>query len=466
MTIGTKNSTRTVDFYKNIFKENEKNLLDEFFTFLRFPSISADPAKRKDLQNCATWLEKKLQSNGFEVESSGMLQDAPIVFAENLKAGPNKPTLLIYNHYDVQPVDPLDLWESNPFEPVKKGNQIFARGAQDNKGQCFYVISAVCSYLKAVQSFPVNVKLIIEGEEESGSSALFKLLDAKKQKLKADYAMIVDLGMKNKDTPAITLGTRGLLSLEVDVIGTNKDLHSGMHGGLAHNPLHALVSLLASLRDDAGKIQVPGFYDDVIMPKSAELQKMNFTFNEDEYFKQFGAPPAGGEKNYAPLERVWLRPTIEINGIGGGYQGPGGKTVIPSLAHAKLSCRLVPNQEPERIGALIKKYLLEKAPHGVQVKVTVHEGKGKPVRTKTESPIIKALEAACEKVWERKCEYILEGASIPVVDALQEKTGADIAMYGLGLSTDNIHAPNECFGWDRIEKGFCTICLTLDGLNT
>jgi acetylornithine deacetylase/succinyl-diaminopimelate desuccinylase-like protein len=454
---------RGVDFYKNLFKQNEQNLLDEFFTFLRFPTISADPARRKDLQTCATWLGQKLRANSFDVELWNE-HDAPIVFAQNMQAGPNKPTLLIYNHYDVQPVDPFELWESNPFEPVKKGNQIVARGAQDNKGQCFYVLSALCSYIQACKHFPVNVKLIIEGEEESGSTALFKLLDAKKKQLHADYAMIVDLGMKNQNIPAITLGTRGLLSLEVDIKGTTKDLHSGMHGGLAYNPLHALVALLASLRDENGKIQVPGFYDDVIMPKEAELKKMNFHFDTAEYEKQFGAAPTGGEKNYAPLERVWLRPTIEINGIGGGYQGPGGKTVIASEAHAKLSCRIVPNQNPERIGELVKNYLQQRAPKGVTVTVSLHEGKGKPVRTKTNSPIITALESACQQVWNTKCEYILEGASIPVVAALQEKTGADIAMYGLGLNTDNIHAPNECFGWDRIEKGFCAICLTLDGL--
>lgn len=454
-----------VSFYKKIFKDNEKRLLDEYFTFLRFPTISADPSKKKDLQQCANWLEKKLQGHGFTVEQWNK-NDIPIVFAENLQAGPSKPTLLIYNHYDVQPVDPIDLWKSDPFEPVKQGNQIFARGAQDNKGQCFYVLSAVCEYIKQMKNFPLNVKLIIEGEEESGSSALFHLLDEKKTKLKADYAMIVDLGMKSQDAPAITLGTRGLLSLEIDVSGTNKDLHSGMHGGLAFNPIHALVSLLASLRDETGKIQVPGFYDAVIMPKAHETQKMNFTFDESDYEKQFGVRPTGGEKNYTPLERVWLRPTVEINGIGGGYQGPGGKTVITAKAHAKLSCRLVPNQDPEQIGELVKKFLIQRAPKGVDVKVTVHEGKGKPVRTKTESPIIQALEKACENVWQKKCEYILEGASIPVVAALQEKIHADIAMYGLGLNTDNIHAPNECFGWDRIEKGFCTICLTLDGLKS
>ena len=449
--------------YKKIFKEEETALLDEYFTFLRFPTISADPAMQPVLQSCAKWLATDLTHHGFQTELWNE-HEAPVVFASNCEAGPSKPTLLIYNHYDVQPVDPLELWKIDPFQPKKEGNLIFARGAQDNKGQCFYVMTALKAYLKHNKKFPINIKFIIEGEEESGSSSLSRLLqDPKKlQALQSDFLFIVDLGMRSAHIPAITLGTRGLTSLEIDVFGTNTDLHSGSHGGIAYNPLHAIVELLSKLRDAEGHIQVPGFYDNVLSPTKKELEKLNFNFNVEEYKMQFGAAPTGGEKKYLPLERNWLRPTIEINGIGGGYQGPGGKTVIPAHAHAKLSCRLVPNQEPAQIAEQIKNYLEKLAPNGTKVQVIINEGMGKPVRTNPESAVVKALEMACTQVWSHSPEYILEGASIPIVSELAAAIKAETAMFGLGMTSDNIHAPNECFGWDRVEKGFLTICTMID----
>jgi acetylornithine deacetylase/succinyl-diaminopimelate desuccinylase-like protein len=456
-------SDKSVDYYKKLFRAQETEFLDEYFTFLRFPTISADPAFRPQIRECAKWLELLLSERGFQVELWNE-DDAPIVFASYDRAGPDKPTLLIYNHYDVQPVDPRELWHHDPFLPHKDGNQIFARGAQDNKGQCFYVLSALSSYLKHEKKLPINVKWIIEGEEESGSAGLSKVLNEKKDKLKSDYLLVVDLGMRQAHIPAITLGTRGLVSLEVEVKGTRADLHSGSHGGLAYNPLHALSELIASLRDHRGVIQVPGFYDNVSRLNAEELSKINFNFNEAEYKEHFGAVPTGGEKGFSPLQRGWLRPTVEVNGMGGGYQGPGAKTVIPAIAHAKLSCRLVPDQDPKQIAELIKNYLEALAPHGIVVNVTINEGMGRPVRTKHDAKIVKALEKACEDVYWQKCEYILEGASIPIVSEFADCLDTEIALFGLGLANDNIHSPNESFSWDRIEKGFLVISKTLDEL--
>jgi len=448
---------------KSLFQTNEKALLDEFFKFLSFPSISADPAFRPDLKACAKWLQNNLEESGFQVDVWNA-EDAPILFAHDLRAGPDKPTLLLYNHYDVQPVDPLELWHHDPFKAEKKGNTITARGAQDNKGQCFYVMTALKMYLKEMKRFPINIKWIIEGEEESGSHALSKILEEKKKELECDSLMIVDLGMKQQDVAAITLGTRGLISLEVEVTGTNADVHSGVNGGLIYNPLHALVEILAKLRGHDGHILVPHFYDQVRMPADEEIDRINFSFDEEAFVQEFGAAATGGEKVFLPLQRLWLRPTVEINGVGGGYQGAGGKTVIPARAFAKITCRLVPDQDPATIAKLVKTYIESLQPEGVRVQVTIHEGMGKAVRVKSDSPIMLALEKACEEVFKKPPEYILEGASIPVVSGLMQHLDCDLAMWGLGLNSDKIHSPNEHFGWDRIEKGYLTIVKTIDAL--
>ncbi len=445
-----------IEYFKNIFKNQESQFLEEYFTFLRFPTISADPSMRPHVKQCAQWLEMVLHDAGFQVDLWDK-ERAPVVFAQHLEAGFDQPTLLIYNHYDVQPVDPLEQWKHDPFSPVKEGNVISARGAQDNKGQCFYVLAALLSYLKHEKKFPINIKLLIEGEEESGSGALSKLLKEKKELLQSDHLIVVDLGMRQQYTPAITLGTRGLVTVNVEIESTNGDLHSGSHGGLAYNPLHALVQLMSQARDVHGHITIPGFYDDVVYPDAAVLAQMNLSFSESDYFKQFGAYPTGGEKSFTPLERNWLRPTLELNGIGGGYQGPGGKTVIPASGFAKISCRLVPNQDPEKIGRLLKSYFESSAPKGTRVSVTVGHGMGAAVRTPASSQIIQALGTALSEVFLKKCEYIFEGATIPIVPELQEASGAEVAMFGFGLAEDRIHAPNESFGWDRIEKGFLTM---------
>lgn len=434
---------------------NRPQWLEEFMTFLRFPSISSEPEYKQSLLNCVKWLSDYLTKLHFDVElwPAPAGNGHPILFASNMQAGPNKPTLLIYNHYDVQPVDPLEEWKSPPFEPSLRDGQVYARGAQDNKGQCFYVLQALKLLQKEKGSFPINIKLCIEGEEEIGSAALAKILPQKKEKLKADYLAIVDLGLRHAEIPALTLGTRGMLTLDVEIQGSQTDLHSGSHGGIVPNPIHALVKLLASLRDDQGRITIPGFYDDVKEMSQKERSKVCFDFDANEYYQQTGAVATGGEIQYSILERAWIRPTLEINGIWGGYIGKGFKTVIPAKAFAKISCRLVPDQQPAKIGNLVASYLKKIAPPGTQVTVNVHPGQGKAVRVSPDAKVVKAFAKSFEEVFGKPCEFIFEGASIPIVPELAAACGGETILLGLGLTTDQIHAPNEHFGVDRLEKG-------------
>lgn len=435
-----------------LIEKHRAELVEDYFTFLKFPSISSEPEFKEGILACAHWLSDYLKEMGFEVElwpTSGH----PIVFASYLKAGPDKPTLLIYNHYDVQPVDPLEEWLSPPFEPIQRDNQIYARGAQDNKGQCFYVLQALKLFLENKKSFPINIKLCIEGEEECGSAGLAQILKQKSQELKADHLAIVDLGLRDPQVPAVTLGIRGLVTMDVEVKGSHIDLHSGSHGGIVFNPIHALVGLLANLRDEKGHITIPGFYDHVVEIPAEERAKVSFQFDLADYQKATGAYPIGGEKDYSTLERAWIRPTLEINGIWGGYTGKGFKTVIPAKAYAKISCRLVPNQDPRQIGELVANYLRTNAPHGLEVSVHVHPGVGRAVQINFSAVLVQAFSQAFEEVFKVPCEFIFEGASIPIVTELAEVCGGEVILIGLGLSSDQIHAPNERFGLDRIEKG-------------
>jgi acetylornithine deacetylase/succinyl-diaminopimelate desuccinylase-like protein len=453
---------KDIEYYKNFFCSQEKVYLEEYLSFLRFQTISADPSKIKELQSCAKWLQKSIRKMGFSVELWDE-KGAPTIYAEDLRAGKGKPTLLLYNHYDVQPVDPIEEWRHPPFDPIRKGDEIFARGASDNKGQLFYVLAALRAIIAKKKRCPINIKWIIDGQEESSSIGLSKALKKQKAKLSSDFLLIVDVGWRRASTPAITLGTRGLCSLELIVRGANEDLHSGGHGGLVFNPLHAIAEMVAALRDKDGRILIEGFYDDVEMPTKEELRRIALSFDTTEYRKLHGVEPSGGEKKFSPIERVWLRPTCEINGIHGGYGGKGGKTVIPKEAIAKLSCRLVPNQNPARIAKLTKAYLEKIAPRGITVEVKISDGMGTPVRARFDSPLVKALQKSCKEVFKKQAEFIFEGASIPITPALAEASGADIALFGLGRD-DNIHAPNEHFSWHRIESGFLTMCRLIDNL--
>lgn len=443
---------------QKIYADYKEQTLKDYKTFLRFESVSTDPAYKPQMTACVNWLTKYIRAMGFEV-TQWPTSSHPVLFAHDLRAGPEKPTLLIYNHYDVQPVDPINEWTSPPFEPTERNGEIYARGAQDNKGQCIYVLQALNALRKKYDPLPVNIKLCIEGDEECGSTGLTEILqdESIQRELKADYLAVVDLGLHSIDAPSITLGTRGLVALEVQVKGSFFDLHSGSHGGIAYNPLHALVEMLAALRDATGKIAVPGFYDDVAELSNEERNTLSLAFDAGKYEAMFGAKPLGGESHYTPSERLWYRPTIEINGISGGYSGAGTKTVIPAKASAKLSCRLVPDQHPHKIGELVARFLRQQAPKGVDVEIEVVSGGGKAIRADHKSLVVIAFKQAYEELFNKPCEYILCGASIPVAPLLVEASESEIVFLGLGLPDDQIHAPNEHFGIDRLEKGFCVL---------
>lgn len=421
--------------------------LKQFFTFLNFPSVSSEPDHKQDVENCFNWLNQEIQKIGFKTER-WETQGHPVLFAESKKI-PNKPTLLIYNHYDVQPVDPLELWETPPFKATLKDGIVYARGAQDNKGQLFYTFLA----LKELKEFPINIKWIIEGEEEMGSEGLETLLPKYKEKLKSDYTAIVDCGIPDADTPAVSLGMRGIMTLELELTGTNVDLHAGTHGGIAYNPLRALTEILGNIRDKNGKITIPGFYDSIIPLTDEEKKHISFEFDEKKYEKDFGVKATGGEKDLKPLERNWLRPTLEINGLWGGYQGEGFKTVIPSKAHAKISCRLVKGQDPAQMSALLKDYFEKVVPPGISIKIKTPHGGGPAILSSPHSKIVQAFAKSFSTVFNKPCRYILEGASIPIVSALEKASNSEAVLVGVGLVTDKIHAPNEHFSVDRLYKG-------------
>lgn len=449
-----------VDELSRYFKEKEISFMAEFFEFLRFKSIGTDPEFRQDTLACADWVAFYLKNSGLNVEI-WKTDTFPIIYAHDLSAGEDKPTVLIYNHYDVQPVDPLELWNTPPFEPnLHEDGTITARGAQDNKGQCFYVMAAV-AYLVKKGNLNVNIKLVIEGEEEAGSTEIEKILKVKQKELQADHLLVVDAGFEKKDKPGVTLGVRGLTALEVKVSGSKSDLHSGVYGGIALNPNHALVRLLASLRDEKGKITVEGFYDD-ITPTSEDFRKnLSFDFDEKEFEKETGILPKGGEEDYSPLESNWLRPTLEVNGIRGGYGGEGFKTVIPKEAIAKISCRLVPGQDPKKIANLIKKHLEQRTPEGIKIDVKALHG-GEAVRTNPLAKVVEATSRAYSEVFNKECRNILCGASIPIVSELAKTSNSEVVLLGYGLPEDLIHAPNENFSIDRLEKGFITIVRILE----
>ncbi len=449
-----------LDDLREYYKKHEKETIEDFFTFLRFQSVSSEPQYKPHIEKCAQWVLNYLNKIGFSTQV-WETSNHPVLFA-SYTAGPDKPTLLIYNHYDVQPVDPLEEWKSPPFEPTVRNGEVYARGAQDNKGQCFYTLLALRALMDRDGKLPINIKLCIEGEEECGSLGLSEILSKKKKELQADFLAIVDMGIRTPTSPAVTLGVRGIVSMDVEAHGTKTDLHSGSHGGMAYNPLHALVDILSKLRDKKGRIKVPGFYNGVQELNGDEKSRIAFDFDENEYVGSFGAKPTGGEKQYSPLERAWTRPTIEINGISGGYSGAGFKTVIPAKAIAKVSCRLVPNQNPEKIGKKVARFIERKAPDGIEIKVHIHPGGGKPIRANPTSKIVQAFAKAYEEVFNSPCAFTYSGGSIPIIQQLTDASGGEVVLMGLGLPGDLIHAPNEHFGLDRIEKGYLIIARTIE----
>lgn len=447
-----------LDELDNIYETNKEAFLQDWFQFLSFKSISSEEDYKKEVVACQKWLESYLGKLGFKAEvweTSGH----PVIFAKTPYEKKDCPTLLFYNHYDVQPVDPEEEWKTPPFEPTVVNGEVFARGAQDNKGQAFYTFLALAHLVKNNPDLPLNIKFCIEGEEEVGSYGLSSILKEKKEDLKCDALVITDVLIPNIDTPAITLGVRGILTFDIEMIGSNSDLHSGCHGGIVYNPIHALVELLGKLRSTkTGQILVPGFYDGVMPLDEEEKKQFDLSFNEKEYQTLFAARPCGGEKQYPPGDRVSIRPTLEINGIKGGYTGKGFKTVIPQKATAKLSCRLVPGQDGKKVAEHIKNFLSEYCPEGIQLSITPHHG-GNGVRANPNAVVAKSFSHAFEQVFKKPTKNILSGASIPIAAEMGEILDTPVVLTGLGLPEDNIHAPNEHFGLERFKKGFLITAL-------
>lgn len=449
---------------KKWFKEHYDQTIEDFFTFLSFPSISTDPTYEQDSRRTAEWLCDYMNKIGLKTtlwETPGL----PVVFGTHLKAGSNRPTLLIYHHYDVQPVDPLDLWKSDPFKPVIRNNQVFARGAVDNKGQCFYSLTALKAFLLLAHDFDFNIKVIIEGEEESGGRGTAAILKQKEAELKADHLLVVDFDIPNLTTPGITLGMRGLVALNVVCKNSSIDLHSGVHGGIALNPNRALVSMLSAMWNADGTVRIPHFYDEVKSLSKEHLSFVDMSFDMKQYQKSFGVKAFCTENGFSVKESNWLRPVLEINGISGGYSGAGFKTVIPSQSSAKISCRLVPDQDPEKIGKNIADFLKSQAPQGIEVKVDLHHG-APAYRSGLDSFIVKTAALAYEEIFGKPCKYLFCGASVPIVVDLARASKAEVAMIGVGLADDDIHAPNEHFGLDRFELGYLIIGRILARLST
>lgn len=437
-------------------EQHQEKFKKELFDFLRIPSISADPGHKKDVVRAARYIADQLRDIGIQKVTIEETEGNPVVLAEHLEAGEDKPTILIYGHYDVQPPDPLDEWESEPFEPVIRDGKIYARGASDDKGQSFTHVKAVESYLKTGTPLPVNVKFIIEGEEEIGSPSLIPFLAANKERLKCDMVLVSDTAMFAKDTPSITYGLRGLMYLEVKVTGPNRDLHSGVYGGGVKNPVNALCEMIAQLIDEKGVIQVPGFYDDVLPLSDKERDAYaRLPFDQEAYNAALDIDEAFGEEGYSTLERVSARPSLDVNGIWGGYQGEGAKTVLPGKAFAKISARLVSNQDPKKIYRLIEKRLLDVAPPGVRVTVKEHHG-GHPVVVDLDFYGLKAAAAAFEEIYGKKALFSREGGSIPIVADFSKTLNATTILMGLGLNSDAIHSPNEHFHVIDFERGMKT----------
>ncbi|MCF7902105.1 MAG: dipeptidase [Candidatus Marinimicrobia bacterium] len=440
------------------------SLIDDLKTGLRIPSISSDPEHKPDMAKMADLLSGKLTGLGFENVQTIPTPGHPAVYGEWLHQ-PGKPTLLIYGHYDVQPVDPVELWTSPPFEPDIRGEKLYARGAVDDKGQVYMHLAAISAWLKSEKKLPLNVKFILEGEEEVGSEHFEELVVAHTERLSADYVLISDTPMLQKGLPGITYGLRGLAYLQIDVRGSNADLHSGSFGGIVVNPLNALTKMLVALKDDSGHITIPGFYDDVVEISAEEHTNLaRLPFDEAAFAQSIGAPTLSGEAGFSRLEQLWARPTLDINGIWGGYQGPGAKTVIPAEAYAKLSCRLVPNQDWRKISDQISAHLKSIAPESVDVTVTAMHG-GRGYLTGIDSPAIQAVKSALAEGFATEAVLIREGGSIPIVPMLSETLNAEVLLVGFGLPDQNAHAPDENLDLENFHKGIRSLVILYQKLS-
>jgi acetylornithine deacetylase/succinyl-diaminopimelate desuccinylase-like protein len=441
--------------WKEYQEKNKDRFLNELLDLLRIPSISAKSENKADMLNCAEAVKQRLLEAGVDKAVIYPTDGHPVVYAEKI-IDIKKPTVLVYGHYDVQPAEPLELWHNGPFEPVIKDGKIFARGSCDDKGQVYMHIKALETLVKT-GTLNSNIKFCIEGEEEIGSPNLGKFIASHKELLKADCILISDSSMISLDTPSIDIGVRGLSYIEVEVTGPNRDLHSGVYGGAVANPITILAKMIATCHDENNHITIPGFYDDVLIATDEERKLMSKApFDEKEYETDLGVKELWGEKGFVTNERTGIRPTIEINGIWGGYEGEGAKTVLPSKATAKISARLVPNQSSEKTTKLLLDYFKKIAPLSVTVRAFEHHG-GEPYITPIDSKAYKAAAKAIETTFNKKPIPVRGGGSIPICALFEKELGIKIVFMGFGLDSDNLHSPNEKFNIENFYKGIETI---------
>jgi acetylornithine deacetylase/succinyl-diaminopimelate desuccinylase-like protein len=437
---------------KQYLDQNRARHREELFEFLRIPSVSAQSDHKADVRRCAEWLRDAMTQVGLQariMETAGH----PVVLGEWREAGPDAKTVLIYGHYDVQPAEPLELWDSPPFEPNVRAGRIYARGSVDDKGQLFLHLKAIEAHMRVRSRLPVNVIVLAEGEEEVGSDHLAPFVELHAERLKCDAVVISDSAMFAPGIPSILSSLRGLAYFQIDVTGPTTDLHSGSYGGAVVNPATTLARMLATLHDDSGHVAIRGFYDRAHDYDAAQRDQMrDLPFEEERFRLETGASALGGELGYSTLERIWTRPTCEINGLLSGYTGEGAKTVLPSKAMAKVSCRLVPDQDPAEIVTLFKDHIDTHTPGGVHAQVRYLHG-GKPWRANLEGPIYDAARAALKTAWDREPVITGEGGSIPVVGDFTRVLGAPVLLVGFGLPGENAHAPNEWLSVENFEKG-------------
>ena len=437
-------------------QQHRKETLENLQALLRIPSISTLPEHKPDMQRAADWLVDQLTGLGLNARRIATAGGPDIVYADWLNAGPGKPTLLVYGHYDVQPADPLDEWQTPPFEPTVKENNIFGRGTSDNKGQLYTHVAAAAAYMRAAGRLPLNIKFLLEGEEECGSPHLGEFVRAHQELLKTDAAVISDTPIVDPETPALITGVRGLVYMEVFMRGSRRDLHSGGYGGVVENPLNAMVRLLASLHDASGRVTITDFYDKVRLPTPVEREALeNDTINQEKILAETGAPQLWGEAGYTVAERIGIRPTLDIHGIKGGFIGSGQKTVIPATASAKVSMRIVPDQDGEEIARLFTEHILRLAPPTMEVSVQKLAAADSAVIDML-APAVEAGAKAYEQGFGRRPVYVREGGTLPVVSMFHQVLHAPVVMMGFGLPDDALHAPNEKFYLPNFYRGIET----------
>lgn len=441
--------------WKDYQVKNKERFLNEMLDLLRIPSVSAKSEHKEDMLKCAEAVKKSLLAAGCDKAEVMSTAGHPVVYGEKI-IDPAKPTVLVYGHYDVQPPEPLELWHSGPFEPVIKDGKVFARGSADDKGQ-FYMHVKALEIMSQTNSMTTNIKFLIEGEEEVGSPNLGSFVASHKDLLKCDVILISDSALLSLDNPSLDVGMRGLSYIQVEVTGANRDLHSGTYGGAVANPITILAKMIASCHDENNHITIPGFYDDVLVASKEEREMLNKApYNEQEYKDELGVKELWGEKGFTTYERTGIRPTLEVNGIWGGYTGEGAKTVLPSKAYAKISARLVPNQSSHKITEVLLNYFKSIAPASVDVKAELHHG-GEPYLTPIDSKGYKAASRALETTFGKTPIPVRGGGSIPICSILEKELGVKIVFMGFGLDNDNLHSPNEKYNIENYYKGIETI---------